>query len=176
MKAWLMALAFSRRAQLVTVMFDKNGTLVVPAGVSSVNISGYGARGQNATSGSAIIRENKTIYATRRDNGVREAVFSDRYIVIYRGQQAYCDPINITPTDPTHSSNQTCYAYDLYSESPPEPATRGASATGLGKTFPGSLGNVQQTETSFANVPVTGGASYNIVVPAGGLITVTYYQ
>lgn len=176
MKAWLMALAFSRRAQLVTKEFTANGTLVVPGGVSSANISGYGARGQNATSGSAIIRENKTIYATRRDNGVREAVFSDRYIVVYRGQQAYCDPINITPTDPTHSSNQTCYAYDLYSESPPEPATRGASATGLGKTFAGSLGNVQQTETSFANVPVTGGASYNIVVPAGGRITVTYYQ
>lgn len=175
MRAWLKALAFSRRAQLVTKEFTANGTLAIPAGVSSANISGYGARGTNATSGSAIIRENRTIYATRRDNGVREVVFSDRYTVRYNGQTAYCEPINITPTDPTYSSNQTCYAYDLYSETPPEPATRGASATGLGKTFPGSLGNVPQTATSFPNVPVTGGASYNIVVPAGGLVTVTYY-
>ncbi|WP_208281730.1 hypothetical protein [Massilia oculi] len=175
MKTWLKALAFSRRAQLVTREFTANVTLVIPAGVSSVGISGYGARGRDASQGSPTIREVRTIYATRRSTGVREVVSTSSRRVPFGGQIGYCDLVNETPTDPTYSSNQTCYGYDMYSDGGSSPPTTGASATGLGKTFPGSYGNTTPAATSFPNVPVTGGASYNIVVPAGGLVTVTYY-
>jgi hypothetical protein len=55
------------------------------------------------------------------------------------------------------------------------PATTGASATGFGKTFPGGTGG-PATTTSFANVAVTGGSNYSIVVPAGGSLTISYYR
>jgi hypothetical protein len=58
----------------------------------------------------------------------------------------------------------------------------GAATTGVSKTFPG--GTLTGTEpyrttvaavtTNFTNVPVTPGASYPIVVPAGGSLTITY--
>lgn len=55
------------------------------------------------------------------------------------------------------------------------PPTTGTAATGAGKTFPGSTGNVAQTPVTFTNVAVTPGASYNIVVPTGGSVTISYY-
>lgn len=55
------------------------------------------------------------------------------------------------------------------------PATTGASSTGFGKTFPGGTGGAAST-TIFTDVVVTPGASYNLVIPAGGLITITYYK
>lgn len=55
------------------------------------------------------------------------------------------------------------------------PAITGSSATGFSKTFPGGAGG-PATVTNFANVPVTPLASYSIVVPPGGSITITYYE
>lgn len=58
----------------------------------------------------------------------------------------------------------------------------GTAATGLGKTFPGGsytgsypngVGGTAPT-TTFTNVAVTPGASYSIVVPSGGSLTITY--
>ena len=58
----------------------------------------------------------------------------------------------------------------------------GSATTGLGKTFPG--GTLTGTEpyrtavpavtTTFTNVVVIPGASYSIVVPSGGSLTITY--
>jgi hypothetical protein len=59
----------------------------------------------------------------------------------------------------------------------------GTASTGLGKTFPGGsytgtypngVGGVAPT-TSFTNVAVTPSASYSIVVPSGGSVTIQYY-
>jgi hypothetical protein len=54
-------------------------------------------------------------------------------------------------------------------------ATTGASATGFGKTFLGGTGGAA-TPTNFTNVTVVPNASYNLVVPSGGSITITYYK
>ena len=59
----------------------------------------------------------------------------------------------------------------------------GASSTALGKTFPGGAytgtypnGTGQPaTTTTFTNIAVTPGASYPIVVPSGGFVTLEYY-
>lgn len=172
MKAWLKALAFSRRAQLVTVAFDKNGTLVVPAGVSSVSVSGYGARGTDGFSGT-VSRYRRTQVIHRYVDYVYRRTDTDLGYGFGSMPGSYCEPeIIISPGN----SVQECMIYSDASYTENRPPTTGASATGLGKTFPGSYGNTAPALTSFTNVPVTGGASYNIVVPAGGLITVTYYQ
>lgn len=53
------------------------------------------------------------------------------------------------------------------------PATTGLSASGFGKTFPGGAGG-PAVVTGFTSVPVTPGASYQVTVPTGGNVTVTY--
>lgn len=175
MKAWLFALIAGRRPQLVTVPFTANGVLVVPASVNAVDMSGFGARGTNASTGSPSINEIRTLYGTRRSTGVREIISESNSRKPFTEQASYCNPENITPSDPIYSSNQTCFTYDQFLPGSSTPATRGASATGVGKTFLGSLGNVVQTPTVFTNVAVTPGASYNIVVPTGGSVTISYY-
>lgn len=172
MKAWLMALIASRRPQPVAVPFNKNGTLVVPAGVSSVSLVGNGARGQDA---SGFLGYEQTIYfnARRRSDGGIDSAQGPTTYHAGTPPDSYCGPFLSSPSDPTYSEIQTCYAFVAANVS--NPPTTGASATALGKVFPGSYGNTTPPITSFSNVPVTGGASYNIVVPAGGLVTVTYY-
>jgi hypothetical protein len=51
--------------------------------------------------------------------------------------------------------------------------TVGASATALGRTFPGGDGGPAGT-TTYTNVAVTPGTSYSISVPAGGSVTLQY--
>ena len=63
------------------------------------------------------------------------------------------------------------------------PGGVGASSTALGKAFPGGAytgtypnGTGQPaTTTTFTNIAVTPGASYPIVVPSGGFVTLEYY-
>ncbi|QYG03892.1 hypothetical protein [Massilia sp. NP310] len=171
MKAWLMALAFSRRAQPVTATFDKNGPLVVPAGVSSVSISGYGARGTDGFSGT-VRRYRRTQVIHRYVDYVYRRTDTDLGYGFGSMPGSYCEPETIFSPG---NSVQECMIYSDASYTENKPPTTGTSATGLGKTFPGSYGDTAPAKTSLPSVPVTGGASYNIVVPAGGLVTVTYY-
>lgn len=55
------------------------------------------------------------------------------------------------------------------------PPTNGTAATAFGKTFPGGTAGPASV-TPFSNLVVTPGASYSIVVPAGGSLTITYFQ
>lgn len=173
MKAWLMALAFSRRALPVEVPFDKNGTLVVPAGVSSVDMAGYGARGTDGGSGILPRWMQTHVNVEYMTNGETRRTYSNQGYV-YSTPGDSCGP-RIPVMNGTVDYVQSCtiYQYDpLPYDSPP---TTGPSSTAVGKTFPGSYRNTAPAVTTFKNVPVNGGTSYNIVVPAGGLITVTYY-
>lgn len=53
------------------------------------------------------------------------------------------------------------------------PATTGASASAFGKTFPGGTGGTAAL-SGHTSVPVTPGATYQVTVPSGGFITITY--
>lgn len=53
------------------------------------------------------------------------------------------------------------------------PATTGLPASAFGKTFPGGTGGTATT-TSYTNVPVSAGQTYQITVPTGGSVTITY--
>jgi hypothetical protein len=178
MKPWLLALVLGRRPQLVEQTFTANGVLVVPASVSAVNMSGYGARGVDGSSGRVTqYTRSENYYNVRRSDGGYEQV-GQRSGVQASGTKPsadYCDPL-VPITGTIYSAGQICY-YNFVDNSYNfnNPATRGASATGIGKTFLGSLGNVAQTPVPFTNVAVTPGASYNIVVPTGGSVTISYY-
>ncbi len=64
-----------------------------------------------------------------------------------------------------------------------ELGSAGTATTGFGRTFPG--GTLTGTEpyrtavapptTTFTNVAITPGTTYNIVVPSGGSLTITYF-
>lgn len=54
------------------------------------------------------------------------------------------------------------------------PAGAGTASTGIGKTFPGGTSGGTAPTTSFANVAVTAGNSYTIVVPSGGSVSISY--
>jgi len=56
------------------------------------------------------------------------------------------------------------------------PATTGASATGFGRTFAGGQYGQPTPTTTFNDVPVTPGQQYQLRIPAGGSITISYYQ
>jgi hypothetical protein len=175
----MLALVVGRRRQPVTVTFTANDVLPVPQGVSAVDMTGYGARGVNGSSGTVTqYRRRLTVYGVRRSDGATVTAFSElqKLSGTKPALGSYCDPQVETPSNPTYSSNQACYSeFTDTSYSYTTPPTTGASATGIGKTFPGSLGNVTQTPVTFNNISVTSGSSYNIVVPAGGSITISYY-
>lgn len=52
--------------------------------------------------------------------------------------------------------------------------TTGASSSALGYTFAGGSGG-PATPATYNNIPVTPTASYSIVVPSGGYVTIQYY-
>lgn len=55
------------------------------------------------------------------------------------------------------------------------PATTGLSASAFGKTFPGGTGG-PAVLSGHTNVPVTPSAQYQITVPTGGSVTITYQK
>ena len=165
---------------LVTQTFTSNTTWIATTS-NIVTLSGFGARGADGgtkTTNSWV--RNKYQYEYYRDG---------HYDKQYGGQDQtgtgatpsdYCDPIQYySSSDPRYVDRiglQYCYEYTGTSTVTTLPPTTGASATAFGKTFPGSTGNVAQTTTTFTNVAVTANASYSIVVPTGGSVTITYYQ
>lgn len=72
------------------------------------------------------------------------------------------------------SRNETCYSYIEFDLS--KPKTIGANTTGFNKTFAGGDGVPAVAPAPYTNVPVTPNAPYNLVVPSGGYLTLTYYK
>jgi hypothetical protein len=176
------AVICGRRRLQVTQTFTANGVWTAPFTTSRLSASGYGAVGVD---GGTIVTYSwqrwQYLYEYWRDGHVGKQFTGQ--VTSGSGHAPgsdYCDAMQYyTPSDPEYVdriSFQYCYEYHESSSSSSYPATTGASATAFGKTFPGSTGNVPQTTTTFSDIPITPGASYNIVVPAGGSITITYFQ
>ena len=68
------------------------------------------------------------------------------------------------------SAGSVYLAYDY-----PVAATAGSASAGFGLNFPGGVGGSAPT-TSYTNVAITPGGSYLLTIPAGGSLTITYYQ
>jgi hypothetical protein len=165
-----------RGAQQKTQTFTASATWPVPAGVSKLEAaSGYGAKGTSGSSSQSWQRNITSTYY-RRDGGPNYVVnngYSSGTGPIPRSD--YCEAATnySVQEDPVYYASQVCYHYvDTSTSGQP---TTGAAATGFGKTFPGSMGNVTQTTTVYTNIPLTD-PQYPITVPAGGSITITWME
>jgi hypothetical protein len=174
MKAWMMALLTSGSRVLKTKTFTANATWPAPTTTNSLTtLVGKGGPGSPGST-SYYYDQVVTVYSQRRDGGgIDQQVVQTSTGIPGVAPADYCDAVVSTPSDPTYSSSQQCYDFTQHSTS--NPPTTGASTTGFGKTFPGGTGGAA-TPVTYNNVAVTPGASYKLVVPAGGSITITYYQ
>lgn len=206
----------------ISVTFTQNTPWTAPVSTLT-RVSGFGARGQNATQGyqETINRTEYACYvshigssfefaspgqvswgetqgahvlAAQAINAGGNGSFKRENFYQYTNGRGY-DSSQVAFSNAVPGSASTyfsggwktsgsvvpgdfAYSYVTWQEYgafvPGSPATTGASATAFGLTFPGSTGNVAQTTTTFNNVAVTQGQQYQIVVPAGGSITITY--
>ena len=180
MKAWLMALALGRRRQLVTKTFTANSTVPIPQGVSRLeSIIGKGASGDPGTPGTPGqngYRQTTETTLYRRDGGEPDVVRSSGLIPGSPVPENYCTERSVGIGESVvYNFRRDCYSYEYAfipgTETSP---TTGASATGFGQTFVGGYGGAA-TPREVKNVAVTPGGSYQVVVPAGGSITISYY-
>ena len=72
------------------------------------------------------------------------------------------------PTPPATVQEAFCTNIEFYNN-----PTTGSPTTAFGYTFPGGTGGAA-TPVTYNNVAVTPGASYSIVVPSGGSVSITY--
>jgi hypothetical protein len=156
-----------------TKTFTKNESFTMPAGVSLLDsVTGHGAPGTPAVPGTDEFYTHVVNSLYRRAGGI-DYVESD--IPGWGGTGTdYCDPpIDYTTAESTvYYRKIVCYYHRVRTVGG-SPATTGASATGFGKVFPGGAGG-PASDVAFTNVPVTAMASYSVVVPTGGSITITY--
>lgn len=172
MKPWLLALMLGRRAQLVTQTFTANATVPIPPGVSRLeSIIGKGAAGRPGSPGSQTYFYETTIVFDLRGGGQEATSSSGSGSGPIPGPGG-CTYTN-TPSSQVYVGYTTCTFYTDTSDSGSSPTT-GASASGFGQTFVGGTGGAA-TPREVNNVPVTPGGSYNVIVPSGGSIVISYY-
>lgn len=172
-------LAACGSSTLTTQTFTSNATWVAPASTAVLEtLTGQGGSGTPAsTRDGYLYYELNYQMGQRRSDGVWESVSSETTGPHFREvvPADYCEPV-VTSGDPEYSAYQRCYDYTTIGPSTEEvEATTGASTTGFGKTFPGGTGGAA-TPVTYNSVAVTPGASYPLVIPSGGSITITYYE
>ena len=167
----LMMLAACGGSTPVTQTFNSSQTWVAPASIASVaTLTGKGGTGYPG--GDWEGTHTHYTYTTRYYNGAQVGSRVFGYVGSFPGRRPanYCDPLQEDVSiNTTH--NQVChYFYDNT-----EDTTTGGTTTALGKSFAGGVG-APATPATHNDVAVTPGGSYPLVIPAGGSISITYYQ
>jgi hypothetical protein len=163
----------------VSVTYTSSQTITIPAGVSNlVSVSGKGGSGSPASSGSyleyAKVDKEYTQYNDQGGN-ITTYTYGTTYHFGEPTPADYCDPLQSFPgAGGVTNYKQVCHYFTDMSSSYYNPPTTGGSTTGFNLTFPGGYGGAAQAQT-YSNVGVTPGGQYNIVVPPGGSITISYY-
>lgn len=174
----LLALAACGGATLRTKVFNQSENWPVPAGVTRIELAtGYGAQGEDA--GEYYVEQYDRYYYNKQTERSTGFVVETNpvYDGIHSGSKPgdFCGPVNNIPSG-TYSTTQTCFTHIDSSYWDSYDATTGASATGFGRAFPGSTGDVAPNTTQHSNITVTPGQTYPVVIPSGGRITITYYE
>lgn len=172
----MMMLAGARKKQPTqhTQTFTANGSFLVPPGATSINMIGHGAAGSPGVDGTYVLTTRVVTNAFRRDGGLDVFTSTDDGWIgdNYATGVNFCTPLTATPGNSVYYQQIICYYYNADNVGG-YPETTGASATGFGRVFPGGAGG-GAANVSFNNVPVTAGSTYQVVVPSGGSITITY--
>lgn len=151
---------------------------VAPAGVTKVNLSGYGGRGNDAYD--YYVEGYDTYQVTHQM--MRDPPYTIDTTRTYTGfsygatPANYCNPTTERPAPSYYQYTQTCFEFMNASYWENEPATTGSSSSAVNKIFPGSTGNVQPATTVYNDVAVTPGTSYYIYVPYGGQVVISYVE
>lgn len=167
----------ARPAQIVTRTFTASGSIVIPAGVTKLDLlRGNGARGSDGYD--YYVQRYRRVVKTYQSSRVDGQIYSGTAGTDYGNGPVpsnYCDSMIPTPNNPSYSYLQQCYEFSDASYYDSVPTRTGASATAFDKTFPGSRGSTTPAITSFSDVPVKPG-THDITVPSGGSVTVIYTQ
>lgn len=169
MSPWLYALIMRQR-RLVTETFTSSRTWVAPLTTTKIeSMTGKGGTGD------ASVWTGNYDYVKRyiRTGPGVEPTETFEYVGTYPGHAPadYCDPPEPITTISGHTSQQLCHEY----QDEMTIATTGASTTGFGQTFVGGTGGAA-TPSTVTNVATTAGASYSLVIPSGGSLSITYYR
>lgn len=162
----------------ITKTYTSSQTVTIPAGVTNlILVSGQGSGGTAAYSYyDRQYSEHAVQYTQNNAQGGTITTF-DRGTTYHSGVKPadYCEEHQPYPAG-GGITNYTwyCYTYADTSAWRTEPATNGSASSGFGKTFPGGVGGPASSVT-FNDVAVVAGQAYNIVVPTGGSITISYY-
>jgi hypothetical protein len=167
-----------RRRQQVTRTFTANATWTAPVTTSRIDTAvGKGADGSTTTTTTNGWYSIITTTLHRRDGGTDQT--ASQTAGVFDGSPMpsnYCDPTVYYTIEQSTVYTDSTKCYTFYATSKTDTTTTtGASTTAFGKTFPGGVGGAASA-TSFSNVVITPGASYNIMVPPGGSLTITYFQ
>jgi hypothetical protein len=202
MKPWLLAILTANR-KLVSRTFTSSTTFTVPYGVTQlVSLTGVGGATTSASVVSVAITYSPTGTGTPGSSATWanfQSVKNSNQTAMAAGgsctiQQSYStvysdgtnDGATIYPTTFTDVVAGTAYTTTSGGWASSGPITSsgeadityqqyGGSTSGFGKTFAGSTGSGAATAT-YNNVAVTENTPYNLVIPTGGSITITYYQ
>jgi hypothetical protein len=188
MQPWLFAMVAGARVRQ-TRTFTANTTWAAPASTtrleSIVGIGTAGTPGTPAYDDPPITKYRqytiKFYTYARADGGDPYLTNTVTYGATMDAPGESTSSVQTAPMTGTYSSVTvtTVVGYEAISvpgaHHDAEPPTTGAAASGFGKTFPGGVGG-PATAVTYNLVPVTPGGSYNVVVPAGGSITITWLQ
>lgn len=175
MSPWLFALVMRRRVR-VTETFTASRTWTAPLTTAVIeSLTGEGADGDPG----GVWMGTYTHYTITRyydSEGVEygePVVQFDPSVPGHPPSVDYCDPAEpyVAIGQPPGATRQVChYFYDDLT-----PATTGASTTAFGQTFVGGTGGAA-TPSTVTNVAITAGGTYDLVIPAGGSLSLTYYR
>lgn len=170
----LLMMMFGFKAPVRSVTYTGSVTWTAPADASHVDLSGYGAVGVDGY--------DQYYYRVKTDTYANDGGVSDpTYLVSSStsGRNFYNPDDQTVPSDycddPIYGGS--AYTVTCYTHLPGAThigTTAGASSTGFGQSFPGSLGNTPQTVTTFTGIAITPSTAYSLVIPSGGSITITY--
>lgn len=173
-----MMLTLSRKREFVTQTFNSSETWVAPAGVIEiVSLVGKAQDGYQTytlvtTPASTTYTMKKYLKITYSDGSSSGAQEVDSYATT---AGAAVPP----PYQEIYPTQTRDYFYTKQSQTTPESSypvyedVTGASTTGFGYTFPGSSGSASPP-ASYADIAITPGNSFQLVIPSGGYITITY--
>ena len=162
---------------------NNRATITIPATVGNLTLlTGQGGTGSPEQEYYVErYKEKRTVYNQRNDQGGINLTLDGGTSTGYGPTpDDYCGPVAPYGDMQNPNYTQTCYSYTDTSYWDYTPPTTGGTTTmtgpnGFNRTWAGGLGGPANPTTA-ENVAVTPGGQYVLTIPAGGSITISYFE